>query len=465
MRTELEQIEITEEYLSGKMSPTDADNFEKEMETDPKLRENVQLQRDLVKGIDRVAIKQSAQKAYRKYKGGKGGMSWMLGTIAVVLIAAAAMWFVNRDDNVGLPPLNEKGEALWADADRYLTPQLFTINNKNDTVIETEGGIVFVVPANCFLDKDGDPVAGAVELEVKEALNASDIMQSGLTSMSGDDLLESGGMFYINGRRDGETLKIDPDKGIYFEVPTDDKKAGMKLYSGARKADGTIDWQDARDLDNFLIPVDILTLDFYPPDYIEALIEMDEAAGDREFTDSLYYSFAFGNIEQLSDVVYMDTTSMSESFLNAWEPTWYYSDTIVAEMPAGINPAKIKAIWAAEFQNTNLATREFEERLPTIHRSCNAAVLELYIDNLGKNLSEIDAMAAAITTGDVKEALLGFAGRNDGKVEDGNRYAYMLKAYYVKKQKAVMAAVKKTTLAYQKEQADLQKKAQQRQME
>jgi len=61
MRTELEQIEKIEEYLSGEMSPADKVEFENELASDPKLKEAVELLRELVKCIDRVAIKQSAQ--------------------------------------------------------------------------------------------------------------------------------------------------------------------------------------------------------------------------------------------------------------------------------------------------------------------------------------------------------------------------------------------------------------------
>ena len=50
----------------------------------------------------------------------------------------------------------------------------------------------------------------------------------------------------------------------------------------------------------------------------------------------------------------------------------------------GVNPASVKTIWNRKFNNTNLATKEFEERMPYIHQTCNNSILELYINNLDK---------------------------------------------------------------------------------
>ena len=60
----------------------------------------------------------------------------------------------------------------------------------------------------------------------------------------------------------------------------------------------------------------------------------------------------------------------------------------------GINPAKIKAIWSETFQNSFIATREFEQRLALIHEIRKPEILDLYINNLDKNLYELDSLAA-----------------------------------------------------------------------
>ncbi len=148
------------------------------------------------------------------------------------------------------------------------------LDGDNDTVIETNGGMVMYVPANCFVDEKGNPIKGEVELEVKEALNTAEIIKAGLESKSGDRLLESAGMFYVNARKNGKTIHVDPKSGIYIEIPTDEIKPGMQLFEGERKEDGSIDWVNPKALDNFLIPVDIYSLNFYPPGYENTLDEL-----------------------------------------------------------------------------------------------------------------------------------------------------------------------------------------------
>jgi len=115
----------------------------------------------------------------------------------------------------------------------------------------------------------------------------------GLSSMSGDKLLESGGMFYVNARQDGKTVKINPEQGIYTEVPTDEVNPNMQLFEGKRMENGSIDWINPTPLEKFLTPVDINSLNFYPPKYEPKLAELGQDVTNKKYKDSLYYSFAW----------------------------------------------------------------------------------------------------------------------------------------------------------------------------
>ncbi|TMI71650.1 MAG: hypothetical protein E6H09_12985 [Bacteroidetes bacterium] len=59
-------------------------------------------------------------------------------------------------------------------------------------------------------------------------------------------------------------------------------------------ANGTIDWIDPKPLEHDLLPVDIKSLNFYPPDYLDSLAHWGYDIKNKAFTDSLYYSFASG---------------------------------------------------------------------------------------------------------------------------------------------------------------------------
>ncbi len=484
MRKELEQLQIIEKYINGSLSSTDKMAFEKKLATDPALQNEVQLQRELMQGINRTAIKQTVKTGLKKHKFNKNLKNFGITGLAVVAIAAATFLFynsiiktkTNENSAQELPELNELGQNNWSDADKYLPSQQFQLNPEKDTVIETQDGIVLAVPAHSFLDANGKPATGTIHVEMKEALHAAEIMKAGLSTRSGDKLLETGGMFYINAHQGNASLKIDPNNALYAEIPTNDVKPNMQLFEGKRLPDGTIDWVNPKPIEKNLIPVDILSLNFYPPNYLDSLKSWGYNTKDKAFTDSLYYSFASMFLTPEQERARQDSISGFEAKAAAAVSEAQIKGATKAQLKIiaanygldydgfafsgsdsggsirGVNPSKIKAIWNEQFQNTLLATREFEERLPFIHRTCYDEVLNLYVNNLDKNLSAIDSMVIVMSgkteynfLDDVlKTEFLKFAARHDGKVKNGNKNVQLLKKYYEEKSKLFTAVINKT---------------------
>ena len=455
MRNELEKIELIEKYLRNELSKEEKLAFEQRMETDKDFFKEVELQKDLVKAIERLGVKNAINKAYRKYKLGKAGFNFGIGSLIIVGIVSAFIWYNNLNTNneeiskeQELLQLNEEGENFWADADRNLPSQKFILDGDNDTVIETNGGMVMYVPANCFVDEKGNPIKGEVEFEVKEALNTAEIIKAGLESKSGDRLLESAGMFYVNARKNGKTIHVDPENGIYTEIPADEIKPGMQLFEGERKKDGSIDWVNPRALDDFLIPVDIYSLNFYPPGYENTLDELCYDVRDKSFTDSLYYSFSHLYSLNNEPIQIVDAEVNFESDSVAYISEY---DAIIDSSRLYINPAKIKSIWSKEFNNTLLATREFEKRLKVIFGTCNGLILDLYINNLDKNMYEIDAIAATMCFGENRKSFLDFAALKEGKVKIDESRSRMLREHYQQKQLMVIEAARSAWNKYNEE--------------
>ncbi len=469
MRKELNNIETIEKYLRNELSAADKKVFEEQLKTDTQLQKEVELQREVVKGIERIGAKQSIQKSYKKYKLGKTGFNLGLGSLIILSVAAAFMWYsntINETNANQLPEFNELGTTEWADADRYLESQKFNIDASKDTVIETEEGIVMYIPIGSFLDENGNEITDEVEFEVKEAMNTEQILRAGLSTKSGDRDLETGGMFYINARKDGKSVKINPDKGIYTEVPTNEVKEDMQLFEGKRLADGTIDWVNPIPLEKFLTPVDINSLNFYPPKYEAKLTELgiDASNRNRAYKDSLYFSFAC--VESMFDTSFISMGEVPDSLLGnevkALELGLIRRDTFITEVEDsaesdiieeftacnGINPAKIQAIWNTDFSNTLIATREFEERLKVIFTTCNNDLLDLYVNNINLNLYELDEKAAQLTSGEQQKAFLKFAARKEGKVKIDGQRVEKLKKHYEEKQRIYAEAVAKTEEAF-----------------
>jgi hypothetical protein len=579
MRPELELIQQIENYLLNKMSESDRKAFEQKMQSDAALKADVEKQRLLMEGVKRSGVKQQINTARKKYfmkknifKWGLGGAGLLAATLVVLFLSGNNPFgSAGSTDPYALPEVNEQNEKVWADADKYLPSQFFSIDNSKDTVIETEGGIVFAIPQGCFLDENGNPVKGSVKLNVKEALKPEDIMKGGMDTRSDGNLLETGGMFYLNPTQDGKNLKIDPSKGIYTEVPSDGHKPGMMLFEGQRMPDGTINWKNPKPTEKFLTPVDITSLNFYPPLYLDSLKQMGYDVKNKMFTDSLYYSFArlFGlQTDSNSKIQYEDTIrasyekdsatvrhilinykgaiqadpkqmrtmaqakKLADSLCSAlkrdniyfpqlilrysadsgsisgfnfvtnkkeykpasglgiyrfhrgqmmpqfedaiWRAT--VRDIVVAQTPYGfhvieiisknsantgldgINPAKIKTIWDKQYNNTLLATKEFEERLKVIHNSCNENILDLYINNLDKRISGIDSIAAGMDEG-AHSAFMDFASRNDGRVKIKEGHMRKLQEYYAKKSKAYTDAIAKTQQEFWEKQSKMDQDA------
>ena len=349
------------------------------------------------------------------------------------------------------------------EADLLLPEQKFTLNTSADTVIETEGGLVFAVPAHLFVDENGKQVDGEVEIEIREALDAENILKSGLESRSGDQLLESAGMFSLRAKQNGQALSIAEGKSIHGEMPTDEVKSDMQLFEGQLKPDGTLDWVKPKPMAKDLVTVDFTHLNFYPSKYLETLAELGKDVTNRAYTDSLYYSFSTDSWDE--DVLGGTTTTVKVELMDRYTGILtQYTDTIAADSTAllpncGIGPARIKAIRSPEFQITFLATREFEERLQWIHRNADEAVLDLYVNNLNLPLHEIDVMAAAAVSPAYTAKFNEFAQRKEGNTNVDAGHLRALKGFYERRYRAEAKALALMQEKYQAKQAELNKKA------
>lgn len=510
-------------YFDGAMNAEEKAAFEKEINASADLQQQVDVQRNLRAGIERLGMKSAVSSTFRKMTLKNKIYKWGVATVAVTAIATAAYFGYpaltgNSTADYELPALNEDGTSLWADADRNLPTQLFEIDPTKDTVIETEGGLVFAIPANAFIH-----AKNPVTLEIREALTPMDIMKGGLSTTSDGQLLETGGMFYLNAR-DGEiSLQIDPAKPIYANVPTNEVRPDMLLFTGERRADGSINWKNPKPLEKQLVPVDIHSLDFYPKGFLHVLGGQGYDVTNKKLTDSIYYSYSgrsgertasapSPNFDSLASVSFDGGSLFAANCASChrisgenstgpglkgvlgripggnWKYEWVrdnnalrakgdaYANFIFKQFnglpmnafpnltneqidailnytnnggyPSEIDPARIAAIWNDKFQNTIIATKEFEERLQVIFQSCDPGPLEVYLSNLDKPLWESDSLVYARYR---RSEFYTFYLRRDGGITIDQPHMKELQEYQETKRKAVQLAAEKTL----KESSDL----------
>jgi hypothetical protein len=114
-----------------------------------------------------------------------------------------------------------------------------------------------------------------------------------------------------------------------------------------------------------------------------------------------------------------------------------------------IDPAIIHTIWNEKFNNTILATKEFEERLQYIHTLCSSGYLEVYLKNMNKPLYISDKICAGNASGDIKKKFLEFAARKNGGVMIAKVMQQKLSIYLQQKYQAYKMAAAKTWAKYQ----------------
>lgn len=361
--------------------------------------------------------------------------------------------------------------------------QFFDIQAKEDNVVEGKNGTRLVIPKGSLLDADGNAFEGNANIELAEALSLKDMIQSNLTTLSDGKPLITDGMIYINATAKGEQLTISTETPIYIEIPTIERKPGMMAYEGVRDEHGNMNWINPKKIEQYLIPVDIHSLDFYPPAYeatVESIMPFNgRKTANKAFKDSVYFSLSFSNLLSWEEVFHQNEYNYNEPHHNKnkqvvdgkysdesydVQSTQYPQDTVVVETPeCGVDPASVKVIWSNKYQNTLLATREFESRMKWIHEACQTSILEIYVNNLDRNLWELDSMAADKIMGfptlkavmdsvkqdigpffhdpifkeGVVEKFREFSRQRLTKVKGGEKYAEILKGYYEEQLKAV----------------------------
>lgn len=441
--------------------------------------------------------------------------------------------------------------------------QYFKINGDENQVIEGENGTRIVIPKGAFTDSKGNKITTEIQFELAEALSLEEMILSNLTTTSDEKLLETDGMIYINATANGEPLKIDESNPIYIEIPTRNKKPNMKVYKGIRDTIGNMNWTEPKELEKFLIPVDMSLLDFYPNGFKDAVIAQlpykNHSEATSDLLDSLYYSLSsskdetpfdeqpesysdyqekyystdtlsnpidwtfsyekinnqeyeiritahlhddwilvdhrykntlpdldikfgesdsyitVGNLQsqkpkefnysndelgygyhvratfsqrvkffhELEVIPISISATLYSTYLDAFTPS-SMENKIEIRDNCGVDPAKIAVIKSDEYQNTLVSTREFETRLQSIFKSCPSHIIEIYINNLDKDLWELDSMAAS-TLGDeeIAKDFEAFSKQRLTNVMGAEKYAETLNGYYQKQLSELKAKLNK----------------------
>ncbi|XOV66431.1 MAG: hypothetical protein ACFHU9_12465 [Fluviicola sp.] len=307
---------LIDQYLSGTLEGEDKLNFERELAESQMLQREVELQRSIMNAAARASQRQEVQEAARRYRRKNLLRNGGISALIAIAITSTVLFLSRSDQKTQNDSVQEMSPITAETRDKLdqnqsfenIPIQYFQIP-KQGVVHLSEQGVLISVPEAAFL-KNGKPYHGNVILQYQEAIRGVDIIKSGLSTMTGDELLETLGMFSVTGyTEEGEALQFNPKVGVYLQAPVAEYEPGMQLYDGEKLEDGSIDWVTPEPLNKIPTLANMSDLDFYPAGYEDELDRL-KWKRDKQSRDSLYLSLEHT----------MDLKTIREEASNATEP-------------------------------------------------------------------------------------------------------------------------------------------------
>lgn len=110
----------------------------------------------------------------------------------------------------------------------------YTISAENPQKIEHPSGTVIEIPENAFVDKNGNPVTGDVQLSYIEYRDPVDFILGNIPMDYNQDgekfVFNSGGMFKIKATHQGEEVFLGKDKNINLDFPLTENLPDLNFY-------------------------------------------------------------------------------------------------------------------------------------------------------------------------------------------------------------------------------------------
>lgn len=129
----------------------------------------------------------------------------------------------------------------------YKKPQSFLIDNKKDTIIECSGGTKIIIPKNTLIVKNTKSAPlGHVKLEITEYYAVHEMIDANLSTQSGNEILETGGMLYIQATFNEKECVIKDNSSIKIHFREITESDSMQVFTGNETENG-IDWELTND--------------------------------------------------------------------------------------------------------------------------------------------------------------------------------------------------------------------------
>jgi len=285
MNTFIQDIELINKYIEGTLSELEKQDVIHRLATDLEFKTLYQDQLSLIEGVKRAAIRKEIGQAKRKYKFQKitNIIGLTLLTIAIVSIVIFAFskkqpteskTLIEIHEVVKAEPILEEKEVVIETDSVKTTTNIFTEEINTEAIpyaepeeewrdvfdhskkqpqsykFKAEDGIEFtanegtkvIIELNSFIQENTRKVVtGEVKIKIREFYTLPDIIKANLSTKSYDNLLETGGMLFIEAFSNDQKCILAEDKEIVIKFPFKREKEGMKLFTATKVID-TMNW-------------------------------------------------------------------------------------------------------------------------------------------------------------------------------------------------------------------------------
>ncbi|MGE0635481.1 MAG: hypothetical protein AB7G44_03160 [Bacteroidia bacterium] len=119
--------------------------------------------------------------------------------------------------------------------------QSFTINPAEENTIRGEKGTEITFPAYAFLCADGSEPGDKIRIELREFYSRGDLLKADLHTMSGSNILETGGTVHVVAFCGDEEAQLADGAQMTLAFPYKQYKEGMQTFNGFAE-NGMLDW-------------------------------------------------------------------------------------------------------------------------------------------------------------------------------------------------------------------------------
>ncbi len=187
-------------------------------------------------------------------------------------------------------------------------PQNYSLaSGKDTTLICIEGTKIKIKGKSFVSEKTGKEITGNIQISVKEYYKVSDILLANLSTTSGNELMETGGMIYITASSNNENCILKKGQTIEISFPAKERKDEMKLFTGNWENENHINWQAAETIKETAIFTIVEQMPVFKGgessmmSFISKNVKYPAVAREKELQGKVFVSFVVNETGAISD--------------------------------------------------------------------------------------------------------------------------------------------------------------------